>query len=519
MINTKCTKAVSLTLFFVFVQFINVCFSQITDSKRVQEMFNQGMYIQAFSSYEKMLISDPTNGEYLYRAAYCLLNINGDRKKALIYLEKAVNQLDDPEVTYQTGKAYMLNYKFDQAIKYFNDYKKIGGSSDLKQVDKDIADCYKAKELMNFPVEVEFKNLGSKINSPYMDYYPFVSKEDNLLVFTSRRRENRGQMDYDGYYPSDIWVSARSKTTKEWQKAKSAGIVNTAFDESAVGLSDDGKQMFVYSHNPKTKESKDIFVSEKVTSSFGKMQVIPEGLNSKYLESSGSLSSDEQVMFFASNRPGGKGGLDIYMTRKLPNGKWALPQNLGNNINTEFDEDFPTLSFDNKTLFFSSKGHPGMGGFDLYKSEWNRENNTWTIPVNLGYPINSPENERSICFVQDHSKAYLAALRPEGMGNLDIYEVKYTDAIKPAIFKLELYTEDKTIKITDAFVTIINENGETIGDYAPNQNTGIYSLILKPGKYKISVDAVDYSLLEEDFIVKDFHTELPFITKIITLSP
>ncbi len=516
------TLRLRLALLGAFVLGIGIMPSHAQDPREAKEHFKNQNYFAAKDVYARLIKKNPNNPEFQYNLGLCYLRTNIDKTKAIPYLEKAAKMPKvNPEVTFDLGKAYSYNYEFDKAIEAFNRYK-AANSSGAAKADKAIEDCQTAKALMKAPLDVTFTNMGPKINSEYPDYYPYVAKDESILVYTTRRKESKGGKEFDGYYPSDVWMSIRNKETGELAPSKSAGLMNTMYDEQAVGLSDDGKTVFVYIDH--VDDYGDIYTCEMSSSNkYGRKTKLGESVNSKEFETSASISADGNTLFFASARDGGQGGRDLYMARKLPTGDWALPQNLGTQINTPKNEDFPTLSFDNQTLYFCSEGHKGMGGYDLYYSKWEPESNTWSAPRNLGHPINTPYDDRTISFSEDGMHAYVSALRKGGVGDLDIYQVTYNEvANQPAIFVVQLPSPSgDTLKpfITEgATIIVFDANEEEYGSYFPNPNTGKFIMALPPGKYKMEIEVEGFDLKTEALEVKSFHVQMPEIQKFITLS-
>lgn len=487
---------------FIVIFLYQGAFAQVADPKRAKEYFSNKNYTDAAYIYEALTKKDPSNMEYQLNAGICYLNSNIDKARAVQFLEKATKSANaDEESFFYLGLAYQHALRFDEAIKAFNDYK-IKKPGDAEKAEKHIKSSKVGKKLVASKLNVEFENLGANINTKYPDYYPFISKDDNQLVFTARKPQNTGgYREFDGYYSSDIWVATKDEDGN-WSKARNAGsFVNSDFDEQAVGLSDDGLTMFVYAD--KIKDFGDIYTSQKTGKSYKQIQKMDNSVNSEDFETAASLSKDGNTLFFASDRSGGQGGLDLYMTRKLPTGEWAQPQNLGAQINTEFDEDFPTLSFDGKTLYFCSEGHENMGGFDIFKSEWDPLKNEWTKPTNIGYPINTPDDERVISFIEDGYHAYISATRPGGLGDLDIYKVSFLDLQPKLLIKLKLPESTPDVPYNlDADVFIYDQMNEQVGSYKANQKTGEYLIILPAGKYNIEIEAPG----------KEFYTEAIDIT-------
>ncbi len=516
----------SLLLYFLGLAFfmggpLSLEAQQFLDPREAKRLFKDGNHLDAIPLYKKLIRKDSEKVEYWTNLGICYLKTNIDKSKAVKYLEQASKMKGhDDEVIYYLGRAYMYELQFDKALAQFKKYKENSGWGGKDDVGQQIEDCNTAKELMKYPLDVSFENMGPAINSKYPDYYPYVAKDESVLVFTSRRKSNIGsRKEFDGYYSSDIWfVEDEGEGLKE---AENAGRkVNTLYDEQAVGLSDDGEIMYVYIDH--VKEYGDIYRSRKDRLGYGKIEKLGANVNKEdVLETSASLSSDGKTLLFASQRDGGQGGIDLYMSKKLPTGEWAKPQNLGPKINTSGDEGFPTLSSDNKTLYFCSNGHPGMGGYDIFTATWkDREGNSWSEPKNIGYPINTPNDNRTISYTEDGEHAYVSMLRDDTHGSLDIYKVTFNKvAERPAIYKMRIPSRDTANPyITDAYVTILDKNFEVVGQYAANEGSGAYTMALPPGEYTLEIEAEGYPLYEEKLKVTEEETEKTLIEKMVNLK-
>ncbi len=489
------------------------------DEALADDHFKHRNYFKAMEEYGKLLRLDRDDPKYNMRMAECYLYTNLNKVKAVVYLERIIDhKRADKEVPYLLAWAYMLDYRMDDAIKYLNIYLEKPGSNE-EAAKKKLLDCKTAKELMAKPVQVHFENMGESINSEGPDYNPFVSSDETTLIFTTRRDIGSSYVEFDGYYSSDVMISTYDGS--RFTKARELGTLNSKYNEQCTGISHDGQTMFFYSDKI---QSGQLFTVPRSGSSFGRKKEIEVIQEDKALESSVSISPDGNTLIYASNRSGGKGGLDLYMIRKLPFGEnmWAEPQAI-TALNTEGNEDFPSFSEDGKTIYFSSNGLPGMGGYDVYSSNWDPETNTYSTPSNLGYPLNTPYDELTISFAGDDKHAYIASARPGGIGDLDIYRVTY-DAVEviPAIFNIRISNgnTDKPAFIAADLLTILNASGDVVGEYAPNEQTKEYTVILSPGQYQIIVDAESqgYETHKSDFKVSEFMNRMGKIDKIITLK-
>ena len=307
----------------------------------------------------------------------------------------------------------------------------------------------------------------------------------------------------DGYYPSDIYTSIA--TNSKWEKAKNIGpMINTAMDEQVVGLKADGTELIIYVDHYETYG--DIYSSKKKGTAFQKMQPLNEKINKK-MEYSGSVSEDGNSLFFVRKESEKETETtDIFSSKKLPSGEWAEPQKLPNTINTAYNEEFPYLATDGKTLYFSSEGHNSMGGFDLFKSEWNAENNTWSQAENLGYPINTTDDDKSISISADNTVGYISASRPSGFGDLDIYRIKFKQAgQKFMVYKGIISYVDSIKKPKENIVSIIATEKTNNEEYSfsPNAKNGHFIMALPEGNYDIVVSSEGYNEIKENIIVTD----------------
>jgi tetratricopeptide (TPR) repeat protein len=507
----------SILLLLIFISF--KAKAQFYDPKKATELFSNSNYTEAAPIFEGLFTKNPDNYEYALKGGICYLKANLTKSKATPLIEQYVNNNgSDNEALYYLGLAYQFDLKFDKAIASFEKYKQKAKGEGLILANKHIESCKVGKKLVAKPINVEFENLGPNINSKFPDYYPFISRDEKILAYTSRRLGNVGGMkEFDGYYSSDIWIATKD-ATNSFGKAKNAGtLINSSYDEQVVGMSDDGNTLYIYAD--KINDFGDIHYSVKEGKAYKKPEKLSEIINSPALETSASLSSDGNTLFFASDRNGGYGGLDIYMVRKLPTGEWGDPQNLGSDVNTNYNEDFPTLSPDGQTLYFSSDGHTNMGGYDIFVTIWEPEKNAWSVPKNIGYPINTPDDERVISYTEDGYHAYISANRPEGLGDLDIYKVTFLEQLPDVNFFMSLVDEQKNIiQDEDVEIEIYMANGDKFGQYKINKKTGKYLVILPKGKYSIEIFHPDFQDYIEDLEVTLDLTAQGFVHKEIILK-
>ncbi|MCW3071046.1 MAG: hypothetical protein JWO44_936 [Bacteroidetes bacterium] len=525
-------KSVSLVFTFLFILFANLLIAQEEADRKVDpyeadKKFLQGNYEAALDDYLVLLDKDPKSDKYNYNIAICYLNTNINKSKAIPYLEILTHKPKfDPNAMYLLGRAYHYANRFDDAVKAYNVFKQTGrGNADnLADVDRQIQFCINAKELMKFPLNVTFENLGNSVNSPYADYYPFVPSDESFIIYNTRRPdEGAEQAKEDGTYPSAIYVS--KVTEGAFAKAKNIGppISKKDGEQEIIGLSASGEIMLLYYTN--LKGVGDIYITNTdKNKSFKTADKLADNINSpKAEEIAACISNDGSMLYFASNRDGGMGGTDLYVSRKLPNGTWGPPQNMGAEINTPFDEDFPNVTNDGKALYFSSNGHTSMGGYDIFKAEMNETTHQFANPKNVGYPINTTEDNFNFRLSNNGRFGYMAAVRDGGLGDLDIYRVTFNE-VEPqySVVKGNITSADSTqrLNFTDVFISVTNsKTQEIVGNYLPNPNTGKYVMVLSPGNYEVSIEANGFQAVIENIAILDKGSYKFEITKDIQLKP
>lgn len=484
-----------------------------------EDFFKKTNYLYAIPEYKKLLKLERDNAEYNYHLGVCYIRTNIDKLQAITYLERAYKQPKHPaETPYMLAIAYTYDYKFDKALELFREYRKKAPSKEYPAIDRYIENCQNAKLLMKNPIPVTFQNLGPGINTEYPDYYPFTTGDEKTIYYTSRRKEGKSsKVEYDGYFASEVFSTTYNGET--FSAGKLVATLNSTYDDQVVGMSADGENIFLFSTGMEEKGA--LYRCYKKSGALKKESFIEQVNEEKSIETTGYMSPDGTNIFFASNRSGGFGGYDIWMCRKLPNGKWGLPFNCGPEINTNGDEDFPTLSVDGLTLYFSSNGHPGMGGYDLYQSSFDPETGAFLPAKNIGYPLNTPFDERTISYAEDGKHAYISAARKDGQGDLDIYRVTFEDVeFIQTLFFISIPVPGKPEEmIKDAVITVMDEAGEIVGDYRPNPGTGRYTIILGPGKYSFTVEYDGYQSFTENVKVNEFTHRLGKIEKIFNLTP
>lgn len=419
-----------------------------------------GSFNEAVNYYKKALEYNNYHPGLNYHIGMVLLQ--SDRKsEALHYLRKS-GEFDanvTADIVYMIARALHYNYEFLEAIGYYEKYlaglKPRDALIERPLIEKFILECLSGIELKKNPLHVEVINLGTNINSPFDDYYSVLSSSGNRMYFTSRRPGTTGgnKAPYDNKYYEDIYFSFYENS---WGKAQNIGSsVNTPKNDVALAISPDDNALYVnYSGDGKG----DILLSEYRRNKWRMPYPFLGKINSRHKETSFSITADGNKIYFVSARPkGSQGGRDIYFLEKDAKGRWGKVQNLGPVINTEFDEEGVFVHPDGHTLFFSSRGHNSMGGYDIFYSEKGL-NGEWKKPVNIGYPINTPDDDLFYSST-DSSFGYFSAIRPGGLGGFDIYRVNFLPPPEEVIEEIPEHepvpVEVVVPKADTVFVTVV----------------------------------------------------------------
>ena len=334
------------------------------------------------------------------------------------------------------------------------------------------------------------KNLGDSINSPYSEYYPSLTIDGRQLVFTRRMQSD------EDFYESSL-------TNGKWSNAKPlAGKVNTNFNEGAQNISQDGEWIiFTGCNYPEGIGSCDLYISYKTKIGWSEAENLGPIVNTDYWESAPSLSPDKRDLYFTSSQPGGFGGKDIWVSHRNEKGKWERPVNLGDAINTSGDESCSFMYADNQTMFFNSTGHAGYGGADLFFSKKQSDGN-WSKPVNLGYPVNTIDEEGSMIVAADGATAYYASEGADCRGALDLYSFQLREDIRPpkTLWVKGKVFDAKTKEGLPSSVELSDINSRSLISKVQTDETGNFLVTLPIGKdYLFNVNRKGYLFFSENY--------------------
>lgn len=511
-----------------------------------------GAYHHGLKLYLQAYKFNPNSSELNFKVGKCyMLSPNEDRTESLEFFEKAyrLNKQVSDNIHFYLARGHHLRAEWDKAIDEYRRYSSAHGNAppidEYASIYKRIEECEVGKKLVQHPVRVFIDNVGKNINSPYPDFGPVINADETLLFFTSRRAGSTGgDQDRDFHYFEDIYM-AEADEPGQWKKAVNMGKnINSNEHDATVGISPDGSRMIVYREG-------DLYECIRETEGWSKPEKLPKAINTKYIETAATYSFDGKKLYFVSDRPDmSKGGLDIFVSNLDEKGKWGEPVSLGFTLNTEYDEEGIFLHPDGRTLYFSSRGHESMGGYDIFKSTYDK--GKWSVPENLGYPINTPDDD--VYFVIDATgkRAYYTSSKLGGQGEKDLYRITMLGPEKPllmntednllasiakpianivaeptiattsitlTLFKGTILDEDTRLPVGATIEITNNTTSELMTSLKANAQTGKFVVTLPAGtNYGIAVKATGYLFHSENFDIPENNGYLE-VEKTILLKP
>lgn len=452
----------------------------------------------ALRNFETAYRMDSSSANINYMLGICYLLSPEKKSRAEKHLARAVQNISTtykadlssetnapPLAHFFYGQALHVNYKFDEALVQFGEFSKYVDPKDkeyMKMLEKEVATSNLAKTMVANPINVMITNMGDSVNSPYPDYSPVLDADENTLIFTTRRPSSTGgQKTPEGEYFEDIVVSHKDENGN-WSKPVSLSEnVNSMGHEASINLSPDGQILIVFKDN---NGNGDIYFTSFDGTQWSLLKEFGSNVNTEFWESHACLNADGTVLFFASDRPGGFGGKDIYRCVKLPNGEWSKALNMGENINSEYDEDGAFIHPDGQTFFFSTNGYKTMGGYDIMYATLN-EDNKFSNATNIGYPINTTDDDIFYVTSPDGKRGYFSSSKKEGFGEKDLYRITIAEPREKflALFKGRLIPAEGEI-LPEHLVIVVRdkESNEIVGTYRPRMENGSFSTILPPGR-------------------------------------
>ncbi|MFN7707335.1 MAG: OmpA family protein [Sphingobacteriia bacterium] len=499
--------------------------AQTFDKKAERQLLKQADEHLLFQEYEQALPylqqANGVNADNMHTCYWLGVALfeQGRPTDALPYFELVATRASgfDPGLDYYMAQALHQSSRFEDAsIFYQRELGRYKTSDEAyTRIRNQLRQCEQGVKLMKDTVVVEIRNLGPNINTPYPEFGPVITADGARLLFTSRRPGNLGGLAFDNKPYEDIYFSDRDTATG-WIPARPLGPpINTVYHDATVSLAPDGQTVMLY----RDSNNGGLYSARQQGADWQPPVSISRPINSKYGESSMCLSADGRYAIFASNRPGGLGGRDLYWSQQRPDGSWTDPVNLGPAVNTVFNEDGPFLHPNGRNLYFSSEGHSSMGGYDVFKTTW-RPDRTFSAPENLGFPINTPGDD--VFFVLDASgrQAYMSSVRPGGYGQDDLYQITWPapadtllanqrpeeDAAVPefnlTLLKGTVRDAETRQPLAATLMIVDNTANDTLSIINSNEETGKYLITLPGGRnYGISAVADGYLFSSENFPV------------------
>ncbi|MCO6500453.1 MAG: OmpA family protein [Vicingus serpentipes] len=471
---------------------------------KAEENFENKNYLDALDEFTQLHEFKPSDLYYKLMMGICLTYDPAQKNKAIEVIEQV--KITNPEyniLNFYLGKAYAVNYSFDKAVSHFNMFLANISGEDIEMkgiAEQMIKNCSNAKDILSDTIKENIvENIQFPINSQYSEYVPVISADESVMIFTYRGIHSKGAEDVDQSmgseaYMEDVFVSY--KENGAWTTPVSIGDnINTKNHDAAIALSVDGQTLFIY--KSENNNMGDIYVSHLSGGSWSRPTKLKGDINSnKSWEGSASLSANGKVLYFASDREGGLGGRDIYKAELQADGSWSNIQNLGPNVNTIYNDDAPFIHPDNKTLYFSSQGHSSIGGYDIFSSVMD-EYGGFSSPVNMGYPINTVDDNRYFVMAANGKTGYYSGGGENSIGEEDIFKITTGKIEKPVLALLvgKVYYND--VPIGSSMNLYKQIEGELEGTFKSNSKTGKYVMALTKGNYKIEVE------LESGEIVSD----------------
>lgn len=494
-------------LIFLLFFFINADLYSQTKAENKMNFHDAESWIlfedfrEALPIYQELIKYYPDNSNFKYRIGQCYINMPGEKEKAITYLEQAVKNINPGyregrfsetgapyDALYYLANAYRINNQLDKALETYKRFKQNLDTRvyDTTIVDLQIQSCHNAKMLMESSVYIIESNLGNSINESTSEFNPVISDDENMMVFS------KSLPFYDA-----ILYSTKANGT--WTEPRNMNeLLKVDRDIYPASLSKDGQVLYLYNS---INYDGDIFSTTFENGYWSPIVKLNDNINTKYWESHAAISHDNKKLYFTSNRKNSIGGLDIYVSKRDITGDWGPPLNLGPVINTPYNEETPFLSEDDRTLFFSSRGHFNMGGHDIFYSTL-LENGEWSLPLNAGYPLNSTDDDIFFKPVNKGYEGYFAKFGPDGFGRQDIYRLEIFSDNHPRKFLVNGVAKigDLALKTADSIrVSTVNikHPDQTSEDYT-DPETGEYELLVTHGDHKVTYEAEGSEMFKRD---------------------
>ncbi|MBL6730374.1 MAG: PD40 domain-containing protein [Bacteroidia bacterium] len=483
-------------------------------SKKAQSLFNEGLKFQSYGEYEQAinLFKQSIKKAPKFLNAYDALANTYQKNNQLInskntYLKLLSLKSDHFFGLYELGNIYFDLGNLDSSEFYYRRFLRMNSSNDkyAQNAQLNLRNINFSRDAFKNPVNVNPVNMGSSINSENQEYSPAFAIDEKTIYITKRMGNLSDNRPNEDLYFAEL-------NDESWDKVKDIGPpINTIENEGAFSISSDGNYIFFTSCSRNGGKGQcDIWLTSKKNNRWDEPKNLQSPINTKYWESQPSISSDGRMLYFSSDRPGGYGGTDIWVS-EFSNSGWSAPKNLGPAVNTSKDEQFPFIHSDNRTLYFSSNGHPGLGKSDLYLTRKDVKLN-WETPINMGYPINSRGQDWNLVVARDGKTAYFSSDQLKGFGGLDIYTFQLPEKLQAEkVSYLRGYVRDAITKQPlSANVELSPINGEPTTLTYAKPGTGMFLVPLKTNmKYALTIDKDGYLFYTEFYNMPAIQRDQP----------
>lgn len=483
-------------------------------SKKAQSLFNEGLKFQSYGEYEQAinLFKQSIKKAPKFLNAYDALANTYQKNNQLInskntYLKLLSLKSDHFFGLYELGNIYFDLGNLDSSEFYYRRFLRINSSNDkyAQNAQLNLRNINFSRDAFKNPVNVNPVNMGSSINSENQEYSPAFAIDEKTIYITKRMGNLSDNRPNEDLYFAEL-------NDESWDKVKDIGPpINTIENEGAFSISSDGNYIFFTSCSRNGGKGQcDIWLTSKKNNRWDEPKNLQSPINTKYWESQPSISSDGRMLYFSSDRPGGYGGTDIWVS-EFSNSGWSAPKNLGPTVNTSKDEQFPFIHSDNRTLYFSSNGHPGLGKSDLYLTRKDVKLN-WETPINMGFPINSRGQDWNLVVARDGKTAYFSSDQLKGFGGLDIYTFQLPEKLQAEkVSYLRGYVRDAITKQPlSANVELSPINGEPTTLTYAKPGTGMFLVPLKTNmKYALTIDKDGYLFYTEFYNMPAIQRDQP----------
>lgn len=483
-------------------------------SKKAQSLFNEGLKFQSYGEYEQAinLFKQSIKKAPKFLNAYDALANTYQKDNQLInskntYLKLLSLKSDHFFGLYELGNIYFDLGNLDSSEFYYRRFLRMNSSNDkyAQNAQLNLRDINFSRDAFKNPVNVNPVNMGSSINSENQEYSPAFAIDEKTIYITKRMGNLSDNRPNEDLYFAEL-------NDESWDKVKDIGPpINTIENEGAFSISSDGNYIFFTSCSRNGGKGQcDIWLTSKKNNRWDEPKNLQSPINTKYWESQPSISSDGRMLYFSSDRPGGYGGTDIWVS-EFSNSGWSAPKNLGPTVNTSKDEQFPFIHSDNRTLYFSSNGHPGLGKSDLYLTRKDVKLN-WETPINMGFPINSRGQDWNLVVARDGKTAYFSSDQLKGFGGLDIYTFQLPEKLQAEkVSYLRGYVRDAITKQPlSANVELSPINGEPTTLTYAKPGTGMFLVPLKTNmKFALTIDKDGYLFYTEFYNMPAIQRDQP----------